>query len=50
MNLSNMEQVMVKISIENHDGSKVECFEKSWKISESLILSVYENGVEINEF
>lgn len=50
MNLSNMEQVAVKISIENHDGSKVECFEKAWKISESLILSVYENGVEINEF
>ncbi|MGF9850376.1 hypothetical protein ABHN09_02095 [Bacillus paramobilis] len=50
MNLQNVEQVNVKIVLENGDGSSVECFEKAWKISDSLILSVYENGVEINEF
>lgn len=50
MNLQNVEQINVKIVLENGDGSSVECFENGWKISDSLILSVYENGVEINEF
>ncbi|MEH7456344.1 hypothetical protein V7183_03685 [Bacillus sp. JJ1127] len=50
MNVVNMEQVNVKIIIENHDGSTVECFEKGVKISDSFILSVYEDGIEINEY
>ncbi|KFN01488.1 hypothetical protein D0U04_08800 [Bacillus clarus] len=50
MNIQGIEKVNVKVVINNHDGSSVECFEKGLKISDSLILSVYENGVEINEF
>ncbi|PFU90801.1 hypothetical protein COK92_20640 [Bacillus anthracis] len=50
MNLQNIKEVNVKIVLENGDGSSVACFEKAWKISESHILSVYENGLEINEF
>ncbi|MDA1528490.1 hypothetical protein [Bacillus cereus group sp. TH260-2LC] len=50
MDLQNIKEVNVKIMLENGDGSSVACFEKAWKISEFLILSVYENGVEINEF
>lgn len=46
----NMEEVSVKLVLENHDGTVCECFEKGWKISESLILSVYEDGIEVNEF
>ncbi|MFL1665317.1 hypothetical protein [Bacillus cereus] len=50
MNLSNMKQVAVKITILNHDGSTVEFAEKGLKISDELILSVYEAGVSINRF
>lgn len=49
-NLQNVEQVEVKIVLEVHNGSAVEVIEKGLKISDSLILSVYEAGVEINEF
>ncbi|ENQ3077979.1 hypothetical protein ACEOWG_001152 [Bacillus cereus] len=50
MDLLNIEQVNVKVVIDNGDGSTVECFEKGVKISDTLILSVYEAGVSINEF
>ncbi|MDM5187857.1 hypothetical protein QUF99_11105 [Bacillus sp. DX4.1] len=50
MNLSNIEQVNVKIVLENGDGTTVECIEKGVKISDTLVLSVYEAGVSINEF
>ncbi|MCU5516528.1 hypothetical protein OCF62_18355 [Bacillus wiedmannii] len=50
MNLSNMEQVAVKVIIESHDGTTVEFTEKGLKISSKLILSVYEAGVSINKF
>ncbi|HDX9587936.1 TPA: hypothetical protein ROX98_000857 [Bacillus pseudomycoides] len=46
----NMEQVSVKVIIDNGNGTTVECFEKAIKISDSLILSVYEDGIEVNEF
>lgn len=46
----NMEEVPVKILLENSDGTSITCTEKGLKINDSLILSVYENGVEINEF
>ncbi|MED0996291.1 hypothetical protein P4T34_12510 [Bacillus mobilis] len=50
MNVSKMKQVSVKVVLNSHDGSIVECIETGLKISDSLVLSVYENGVEINEF
>ncbi|MDM5188588.1 hypothetical protein QUF99_15065 [Bacillus sp. DX4.1] len=50
MNLKNVEQVNVKIVLEAGNGTTVECIEKGVKISNSLILSVYENGVALNEF
>lgn len=46
----NMEEVSVKIVLKNHDGTVCECTEKVLKINDSLILSVYEDGVEINEY
>ncbi|HHK5599917.1 hypothetical protein CN324_28055 [Bacillus anthracis] len=50
MNVSNMEQVSVKVTIQNYDGSTVTFTEKGLKISDELILSVYESGVSINKF
>ncbi|SFD50335.1 hypothetical protein SAMN04488168_1469 [Bacillus sp. 491mf] len=49
MNVLNMEQVNVKVIIDNGNGSMVECFEKGVKISDTLILSIYEAGICINE-
>ncbi|MDM5460007.1 hypothetical protein [Bacillus cereus] len=50
MNVSNMEQVSVKVTIQNYDSSTVTFTEKGLKISDTLILSVYEAGVAINKF
>ncbi|PEU03187.1 hypothetical protein [Bacillus cereus] len=50
MDVSNMKQVSVKVTIENYDGSTAIFTEKGLKISDTLILSVYEAGVSINKF
>lgn len=50
MNVSNMEQVSEKVTIQNYDGSTVTFTEKGLKISDTLILSVYEAGVALNKF
>ncbi|MBY0597356.1 hypothetical protein [Bacillus bingmayongensis] len=50
MNVSNMEQVEIKVTIQNYDGSTVTFIEKGLKISDELILSVYEAGVALNKF
>ncbi|EMA6342769.1 hypothetical protein ACO11K_003582 [Bacillus cytotoxicus] len=50
MNLKNTEELNVKVAINNPNGSTVEFTEKGLKISDALILSVYEAGVAINKF
>ncbi|PRT06965.1 hypothetical protein C6356_00645 [Bacillus wiedmannii] len=50
MNVQNIEKVNVKVIINNHDGSKVEWVEQGLKLSDTLILSVYEAGVALNKF
>lgn len=50
MNLKNIEEVNVKVAINNYDGSTAIFTEKGLKISDTLILSVYEAGLSINKF
>jgi hypothetical protein len=49
-NLLNMEEVSVKVILDNHDGSSVECTEKGIKLNESHILSVFSEGISVNEY
>lgn len=50
MNLQNVEQVNVNITVENGDGSKVTFAEKAFKITDKHVLTVYEDGIQIEEF
>ncbi|PEJ54653.1 hypothetical protein CN676_07075 [Bacillus wiedmannii] len=50
MNLQNIEEVNVNILIENGDGSKVTFIEKAYKITDKHVLSIYEDGISIEEF
>ncbi|PFN23386.1 hypothetical protein [Bacillus cereus] len=50
MNLQNVEQVNVNITIENGDGSKVTFTERAYKITDNHVLSIYEDGISIEEF
>ncbi|MDA1610677.1 hypothetical protein PDK26_05300 [Bacillus cereus] len=50
MNLQNVEQVNVNITVENGDGSKVTFAEKAFKITDKHVLSIYEDGISIEEF
>ncbi|EJR61568.1 MULTISPECIES: hypothetical protein [Bacillus cereus group] len=50
MNLQNVEQVKVNITVENGDGSKVTFAEKAYKITDKHVLSIYEDGISIEEF
>lgn len=50
MNLKNVEQVNVNITVENGDGSKVTFAEKAFKITDKHVLTVYEDGISIEEF
>ncbi|MCM3736774.1 hypothetical protein M3215_13330 [Bacillus cytotoxicus] len=46
----NLQEVSVKIVLENNDGTSVVCNEKAVKINEKYVLSVYEDGIQIQEF
>ncbi|MGG1849497.1 hypothetical protein [Bacillus wiedmannii] len=50
MNLQNIEEVKVNITVENGDGSKVTFTEKAYKITDKHVLSIYEDGISIEEF
>ncbi|MGN4945192.1 hypothetical protein [Bacillus cereus group sp. MYBK104-1] len=50
MNLQNIEEVNVNITVENGDGSKVTFAEKAFKITDKHVLTVYEDGIQIEEF
>ncbi|MED1088358.1 hypothetical protein [Bacillus mycoides] len=50
MNLQNIEEVNVNITVENGDGSKVTFAEKAYKITDKHVLTVYEDGISIEEF
>ncbi|PEL14817.1 hypothetical protein COF37_26690 [Bacillus wiedmannii] len=50
MNLQNIEEVKVNITVENGDGSKVTFAEKAFKITDKHVLTVYEDGISIEEF
>ncbi len=50
MNQQNIEQVNVNITVENGDGSKVTFAEKAFKITDKHVLSIYEDGISIEEF
>ncbi|PEG10379.1 hypothetical protein CON96_11480 [Bacillus wiedmannii] len=50
MNLQNIKEVNVNIVIENGDGSKVTFIEKAYKITDKHVLTVYEDGISIEEF
>lgn len=50
MILQNVEQVNVNITVENGDGSKVTFAEKAFKITDKHVLTVYEDGIQIEEF
>lgn len=50
MNLQNIEMVNVSIEIENGDGSKATFAEKVFKITDKYVLSIYEDGIQIEEF
>ncbi len=50
MNLKNIEEVNVNIVIENGDGSQVKFAEKAFKITDKHVLTVYEDGISIEEF
>ncbi|MDZ5609289.1 hypothetical protein U2I54_20035 [Bacillus pseudomycoides] len=50
MDLQNVEQVNVNITVENGDGSKVTFAEKAYKITDKHVLSIYEDGISIEEF
>ncbi|ENJ6134248.1 hypothetical protein C3496_16390 [Bacillus anthracis] len=50
MNLQNITEVKVNITVENGDGSKVTFTEKAYKITDKHVLSIYEDGISIEEF
>ncbi|HHT7153730.1 hypothetical protein BK718_01190 [Bacillus thuringiensis serovar andalousiensis] len=50
MNIQNIKEVDVNITIENGDGSKVTVAEKAYKITDKYVLTVYEDGIQIEEF
>lgn len=50
MNLKNIEEVNVNITLENGDGSKVTFAEKAYKITDKHVLSIYKDGISIEEF
>ncbi|MFD5259440.1 hypothetical protein ACFWJC_00970 [Bacillus wiedmannii] len=50
MNLQNIEEVKVNITVENGDGSKVTFAENAFKITDKHVLTVYEDGIQIEEF
>ncbi|PEB48007.1 hypothetical protein CON65_09450 [Bacillus pseudomycoides] len=50
MNLQNIKEVNVNITVENGDGSKVAFVEKAFKITDRHVLSIYEDGISIEEF
>ncbi|MBO1579983.1 hypothetical protein [Bacillus sp. XF8] len=50
MNLQNIKEVNVNITVENGDGSKVTFAEKAFKITDKHVLTVYEDGILIEEF
>ncbi|MCU5618103.1 hypothetical protein OCA99_00150 [Bacillus cereus] len=50
MNLQNIKEVNVNITVENGDGSKVSFAEKAFKITENHVLFIYEDGISIEEF
>ncbi|MBK5505078.1 MULTISPECIES: hypothetical protein [Bacillus] len=50
MNLQNIEEVNVNITVKNGDGSKVTFAEKAYKITDKHVLSIYEDGISIEEF
>ncbi|PHD95400.1 hypothetical protein [Bacillus toyonensis] len=49
MNLKNIEEVNVNITVENGDGSKVMFVEKVYKIMDKHVLSIYKDGISIEE-
>ncbi|MHA4160550.1 hypothetical protein [Bacillus cereus] len=50
MNLQNITEVKVNITVENGAGSKVTFTEKAYKITDKHVLSIYEDGISIEEF
>lgn len=50
MNVQNIKAVNVNIVLENGDGSKVIFAEKAFKITDKHVLSIYEDGISIDEF
>ncbi|MEG7831714.1 hypothetical protein AB1J99_10675 [Bacillus bombysepticus] len=50
MSLQNIKEVNVNITVENGDGSKVMFAEKAYKITDTHVLSIYEDGISIEEF
>ncbi|PFK48648.1 hypothetical protein [Bacillus cereus] len=50
MNIQNIKEVDVNITVENGDGSKVTFAEKAYKITDKHVLTVYEDGISIEEF
>ncbi|HDR7655435.1 MULTISPECIES: hypothetical protein [Bacillus] len=50
MQFQNIEEIKVNITVENGDGSKVTFAEKAFKITDKHVLSIYEDGISIEEF
>ncbi|WP_340031365.1 hypothetical protein [Bacillus tropicus] len=50
MNLQNIKGVNLNITVENGDGSKVTFAERAFKITDKHVLTVYEDGISIEEF
>ncbi|MES5917724.1 hypothetical protein QCI44_06640 [Bacillus cereus group sp. RP37] len=50
MQFQNIEEIKINITVENGDGSKVTFAEKAFKITDKHVLSIYEDGISIEEF
>ncbi|WP_144525219.1 hypothetical protein [Bacillus sp. DE0042] len=50
MNIQNIKEVDVNITVEYGDGSKVTFTGKAYKIMDIHVLTVYEDGISIEEF
>ncbi|MCU5094056.1 hypothetical protein [Bacillus wiedmannii] len=50
MQFQHIKEVNVNIMVENGDGSKVTFAEKAYKITDKHVLSIYEDGIQIEEF
>ncbi|MFB6731968.1 hypothetical protein ACFCVW_26305 [Bacillus mobilis] len=50
MNLQNIKEANVNITVVNGDGSEISFAEKAYKITDKHVLSISEDGISIEEF